>query len=232
MSVPGVTGAFQEYVAWPANLVYKLPENVDTMAGCLVEPLAVGFHSVFQSGAKIGDTAVILGCGCIGICCLMGLRAIGVHDVYMVDLSQVRLEKAMQCGAKAVYNGKDVDIAQKIMELTNGRGADVVFECTGVASQGDKAIECICKGGMVQFVGLHATNVVPINLNGLIFKEGKVNTTFRYRHVYPIVIKAIAAGIAPIKDIVSHTFKFEELDHAIDFNINNKDAVTKIVIEL
>ena len=235
MSVPGATGAtgaFQDYVAWPAGRVFKLPEGVGTIEGALVEPLSVGFHAVNQSRAKFGDSAAIIGAGCIGLCTLLALRARGITDVYMADLAKVRMDKAKQLGAKQVFNAAEVDIVAKINELTGGKGVNQVYECTGVSKSVNQGIGMIAKGGTVTLIGLFGEANIPVDLNGLIFKEGTFKSNFRYRHQYPIVIKALAAGIVPLKDIVSHTFKLEELGKALKLNTEHKDQVTKIVIEL
>jgi len=235
MSVPGATGAtgaFQDYVAWPSKRVFKLPEGVSTLEGALVEPLSVGFHAVNQSGAKFGDSAAIIGSGCIGLCTLLALRARGITDVYMADLAKVRMDKARQLGAKQVFNASEVNIVEKINELTGGKGVNQVYECTGVSKAVNQGIGLIAKGGTVTLIGLFGESNIPVDLNGLIFKEGTFKSNFRYRHIYPTAIKALAAGIVPLKDLVSHKFKLEELGKALKLNIEHKDEVTKIVIEL
>jgi L-iditol 2-dehydrogenase len=235
MSVPGATGAtgaFQDYVAWPSNRVFKLPEGVSTLEGALVEPLSVGFHAVNQSGAKFGDSAVIIGAGCIGLCTLLALRARGITDVYMSDLAKVRMEKAKQLGAKEVFDVSKVNLTEKITALTNGRGVNMVYECTGVSKSVNQGIELMAKGGTLTLIGLFGEANIPVDLNGLIFREGTFKSNFRYRHIYPVAIKALAAGIVPLKDIVSHKFKLEELGKALKLNTEHKDEVTKVVIEL
>jgi L-iditol 2-dehydrogenase len=232
MSVPGVTGAFQEYVAWPSNRVFKLPEGVGTMEGALVEPLSVGFHAANQSEIKFGESAAIFGAGCIGLCTMLALKARGITDIYMADIVKVRMDKAAQLGATKVFDASKEDVTAQINELTGGKGVDKVFECTGIAESTNQCIGPLAKGGTVTLVGLYGQADIPVDLNGLIFKEGSFRTVFRYRHIYPTAIKALAAGIVPLKEIVSHTFKLEELGKALKFNNEHKDEVIKAVIEL
>ena len=97
-ATPPVDGVFQEYVAHEADLCFKLPDNVSTLEGALIEPLAVGFHAANQGGAELGQTAVVMGAGCIGLVSMMALRAKGVSKVYVVDIMPKRLEKAMELG--------------------------------------------------------------------------------------------------------------------------------------
>ena len=94
-ATPPVDGVFQEYVAHEANLCFKLPDNVSTMEGALIEPLAVGFHAANQGGAHAGQTAVVMGAGCIGLVSMMALKAEGVSRVYVVDIMQKPLDKAL-----------------------------------------------------------------------------------------------------------------------------------------
>jgi len=232
MSVLGVPGSFADYVVWPQNRVFKLPEGVSTLEGALVEPLSVGFHAVNQSGAKFGDSAVVLGAGCIGLCTMLALRARGITEVYMSDLAKVRMDKAKQLGAKQVFDASKVNLTEKINELTNGKGVNQVFECTGVSKSVNQGVDLLAKGGNLTLIGLFGESDIPVNLNAVICKEASFKSNFRYRHIYPTAIKALAAGLVPLKDIVSHKFKLEELDMALKFNTDHKDEVTKIVIEL
>lgn len=105
-ATPPVDGVFQEYVAHEADLCFKLPDNVDTMEGALIEPLAVGFHAANQGDAHAGQTAVVFGAGCIGLVSMMALKAEGISKVYVVDIMQKRLDKALELGATGVINPK------------------------------------------------------------------------------------------------------------------------------
>ena len=123
-ATPPVDGVFQEYVAHEAGLCFKIPDQMSTMEAALIEPLAVGLHAAGQGGACLGQTAVVTGAGCIGLCCLLSLRAMGVSRIIVVDVMKKRLDKAMELGADYVINGKEEDTAARILELTDGRGAD------------------------------------------------------------------------------------------------------------
>lgn len=121
-ATPPVDGVFQEYVAHEAGLCFKLPDNVSTMEGALIEPLAVGFHAANLGEAHIGQTAVVTGSGCIGLVSLLAMKAMGVSRVYVVDVIEARLRKALECGADGVINGRTADVVQEVMRLTGGRG--------------------------------------------------------------------------------------------------------------
>jgi len=233
MSIPGqAKGAFQDYVVWPSNRVFKLPEGVGTMEGALVEPLSVGFNAVKNSGAEIGDEAAIVGAGCIGLCTLLALRARGVTDVYMSDLEKVRMDKAVELGAKEVFNASKDNVTEKVMGLTDGKGVNMAYECTGMPEAVNQGIALLKKGGTLTLIGLFGQADIPVDLNALIFVEGSFRSNFRYRYQYPIALKALGAGIVPLAKIVSHKFPLEKLGEALKLNTENKKEVTKVVIEL
>jgi len=233
MSVPnGAVGAFQEYVAWPANMVYKLPDNMDTVEGALIEPLSVGLNAALNSGACFGKSALIVGCGCIGLCVAMALKAYGVTEIYLTDAMESRLNKAKELGVGSVFDIEKVDYMEEVRNLTGGRGVDLVYECAGSEVGLNKGIELLAPGGNVCLVGIYLTESQKVNLNGIIFKEASVSSNFRYRNLYPKAIKAVASGAIPLKKIISHTFKLEELGKALELNLNNKNEVSKIVIEI
>lgn len=92
-ATPPVDGVFQEYATHPADLCFRLPENVSNLEGALIEPLAIGFHAANQGGARAGQKAVVFGAGCIGLVCMMALKAEGVSEIIVVDVMAVVLRK-------------------------------------------------------------------------------------------------------------------------------------------
>ena len=127
LATPPVQGCNEEYIAFPADMCFKLPENVSTKEGALIEPLSVGFYAAEQGAVNTGDTVIILGAGCIGLVTLLACKAHGAGQIIVADLVDARLEKAMELGATAVVNSGKEDIFAKVQELTGGRGFDVVY---------------------------------------------------------------------------------------------------------
>lgn len=230
MACPGYDGAFAEYVAYPSDMAFKLPANVDTIEGGLIEPLAVGFHAVSQSGVRAGQKAVILGSGCIGLVTLMVLKMIGISEVYVVDVIAKRLEMAKELGATKVLKADEVDVEKTIKELT-GNGADAVFETAGNKITTLQTAHLVKAGGVVTIVGMGVDPVIPYDISALVWKEATIKTVFRYRNLYPTAIKAVEAGQIPLKKIATHYFDFANLKEAIDYNIENKSEVIKAVIK-
>lgn len=231
-ATPPVDGVFQEYVAHEADLCFKLPDNVSTLEGALIEPLAVGFHAAKQGNAHFGQTAVVTGAGCIGLVSMMALKALGVTEVYVVDIMQKRLDKAMELGASGVVNGKEKDTVQEIMALTGGRGCDLVIETSGSEICANQGLEMLVKDGTLVQVGYSASGYMKLNTSMICDKELNIKSVFRYRHIYPLAIKAVSEGLVNLKGIVTDIFDLDDAQNAMDSSIHNKAEIVKAVIKI
>ena len=230
-ATPPVDGVFAEYVAHKADLCFKLPENVSTMEGALIEPLAVGFHAAMQGGARFGQRALVFGAGCIGLVSLLALKALGVSEVYVVDVVASRLQKAEQLGASAVVNGAEEDVAARLAELTGGEGIDLAIETSGSETAANQAIGAAKKGSVIVFVGYGRTGRTTLSMSLALDKELTFKTVFRYRHIYPLAIRAVAEGRVNLKGVVSHVFGFDELQRAMDLSVSDKERIVKAVVQ-
>lgn len=231
-ATPPVDGVFQEYVAHEAGLCFKLPENVSTMEGALIEPLAVGFHAANLGDAHIGQTAVVFGAGCIGLVSMMALKAKGVSRVYVVDIMAKRLEKALELGADGVINGAERDAVEAVLELTGGAGCDLVVETAGTQITTRQAIHMAKKGSTIVLVGYSKTGEMTLPMSLSLDKELTFKTVFRYRHVYPMAIDAVAAGKINLKGIVTDIFDLDDIQNAMDRSVADKANIVKAVVKI
>ena len=231
-ATPPVDGVFSEYTAHEADLCFKLPDNVSTLEGALIEPLAVGFHAAIQGGAAAGQSAVVMGAGCIGLVSMMALKAMGVMNVYVVDIMEKRLEKALELGADGVINAAADDAVKAVLELTGGRGCDLVIEAAGAEITTRQAIHMAKKGAVIVLVGYGKTGEMTLPMSLVLDKELTLKTVFRYRHIYPLAIEAVAAGKVNLKGIVTNEFPLDEIQKAMDYSVNNKSEIVKAVIRI
>ena len=212
---PPTNGALRNYFAYPAEWCFKLPDNVSTLEGALIEPLAVGFHAAIQGDAHLGQKAVVMGAGCIGLVSMMALKARGVSEVYVVDIMEKRLDKAMELGATGVINGAKEDVVAKVKELTGGMGADLVVETAGTQITTVQAIHMAKKGSNIVLVGYSKSGEMTLPMSLVLDKELTFKTVFRYRHIYPLAIDAVASGKVNLKGIVTDIFSLDEAQKAI-----------------
>lgn len=231
-ATPPVDGVFQEYVAHEADLCFKLPDNVSTMEGALIEPLAVGFHAAIQGDSHAGQKAVVFGAGCIGLVSMMALKARGVSRVYVVDIMEKRLEKAMELGATAVINGAKEDVTEKILQLTDGTGCDLAIETAGTEITTRQAIDVVKKGSNIVLVGYSKSGEMTLPMSKVLDKELTFKSVFRYRHIYPLAIEAVSQGKVNLKGIVTNVFDLDDIQNAMDSSVKNKADIVKAVVKI
>jgi L-iditol 2-dehydrogenase len=232
LATPPYHGSLMNYIAFPENMCFKLPDNVTTKEGALVEPLAVGMHAAAQGGVRLGDKVVVLGAGCIGLVTLLACKAYGATEVIVVDVIEKRLEYAKKLGATHVINAKNVNTIEKIKELTGGKGADKVIETAGSEITIKQTRYAVKRGGTIVLVGLAPKDIIEFDFMQVMTKEVEIKSVFRYRNIYPAAIQAIADGKIDVKGIVTHEFDFENSKKAFDFVIENKTDVVKAVIKI
>ncbi len=232
LATPPYHGSMMKYIAFPENMCFKLPDNITTKEGALVEPLSVGMHAAMQGGVKLGDSVVILGAGTIGLVTLLACKAFGATDITVVDVIPKRLEYARNLGATTVINAAEADVFAEVEKLSNKSGVDVVIETAGTARTISQTPYLIKNGGTIVLVGMAPQDIIEFNFAKIMAKEAQIKSVFRYRNIYPIAIKALAQGIISITGIVTHEFDFEDSAKAFDYVINNKQDVVKAVIKI
>ena len=229
-ATPPYDGVLSEYIAHPAAFTFKIPDNMSFTEGALVEPLAIGLHACNTGGVKLGQTVAIVGAGCIGLVTLLAAKAYGATKIIVGDVLDKRLAKAEELGAIAV-NTKEEDFAQKVLELTGGRGADVCIDCAGFTPTVDACLTAARPAGTVIIVGLGADRVDGFNTSIMSTKELTVKSIFRYRNLYPTAINAIAGGRIDVGSIVSHRFRFDDTIEAFATCTRDIRNIVKGVIE-
>ena len=232
LATPPVPGCNEEFIEFDASYCFKLPDNVSTKEGALIEPLSVGFHAANQGGVGVGDTCVILGAGCIGLVTLLSCKAHGAGKVIVADLIDAKLEKAKELGADYVINSGKCDALEEIMKLTDGQGADKVFETAGSHVTIKMTAYAVKRGGTITLVGLAPNPEITYNFGQLMDKEVTVKTVFRYRNIYPKAIAAVASGAIPVGKIATHEFDLDHIQDAYMEAVNNKTDLVKAVIKI
>lgn len=230
-SVPPYDGMLRDYVSIPAHLAYRLPDGVSTLEGALIEPLAVGLSAASRGDVSLGQNVVILGAGCIGLLTMMACKARGAARVILCDLFHGRLQKALELGADAVINAKEEDVQARVLELTGGVGADVVFETAGNPHTAAQTSDLVRRCGVVVMVG-NINGETAYRFMDLMYKEGEIRTIYRYRNNFETALQAVAAGRIELKRIVSHQFDFQDVQLAFENSLYNRQDVIKAVVKL
>ena len=161
-------GAMQQSWTVKARTLHRLPQNVSLKLGALIEPLSVACHDVERASLKRGEKAVVLGGGPIGQLIALVAKSIGA-DVLVSEVSKVRRQFATDQGVRSV-DPTAVDLAEEVRAWTDGKGADVVFEVSGVAAVAEAMTEIAAARGRICMVAIHA-NPPKVNLFQFFWKE-------------------------------------------------------------
>lgn len=232
LATPPYAGCLENSITFPADMCFKLPDNVSTKEGALIEPLSVGIHAARQGGVGLGTSVVILGAGCIGLVTLLACKAMGATDIMVVDVISKRLEYAQRLGATKTINAKEADTVSEILSSTGNAGVDVVLETAGSTITVEQTPFLVKNGGTIVLIGMAPEDVIPFNFSKIMAKEATIKTVFRYRNIYPIAIQAVKKGLIDISQIITHEFDFKDTQKAFDFVIEHKNEVVKAVIRM
>ncbi|MDR1036912.1 MAG: NAD(P)-dependent alcohol dehydrogenase [Deltaproteobacteria bacterium] len=231
-ATPPVDGVFSEYVAHPESLSFKVPAPMDSLDAALIEPLAVGFHAAGQGGAVLGQKAVVFGTGCIGLMSLLAVKARGLAGIAVSDVMAKRLQKALSLGATHAINSREEDFAKAAQRATGGEGWDLAIETSGAEQAVRQAIETSKKGATIVLVGYAPSGEMTLPMSLALDKELTFRTVFRYHHIYPVAIDAVASGSIRPRDVATHFFEFDDLQNALDQSVSNKATVVKSVVKI
>jgi len=177
-------GAFAEYVAVPKHICYRLPQDLKFEHAAMIEAVSVAVHAANRTPVTLGDTAVVVGSGMIGLLALQAIRLAGASKVIAVDLDQGRLDTALELGADVGLKADAVDVPEEVRRLTGGRGADVVLEVVGATPTIATAVDSTRKGGAITLVGNLAPHV-DIPLQSIVTRELTVGGTCASNGEYP-----------------------------------------------
>ena len=195
-------GAFAELVSVPARILYRLPDSLGFAEAAMIEAVSIAVHAVNITPKSLGDTAVVVGSGMIGLLTIQAAKAAGFARVFAVDLDDNKLAVALRLGADAVFNPKTVDVPKAIQELTNGRGADVALEAVGAAAPIKTAIMSVKKGGTVTLIGNIAPNI-ELPLQAVVTRQIRLQGSCASSGEYPACIELLASGAIKVDEMIS-----------------------------
>lgn len=202
-------GAFAEFVVVPQNISYKLPDELAFEHAALIEAVSIAVHASNRTPVKLGDTAVVVGSGMIGLLVVQAIRLAGAARVIAVDLEDSKLELAKSLGADEGLNPKQCDVVAEVKRLTGGRGADVSLEVVGATPTVKMAIECTRRGGAITLVGNLAPNV-ELPLQAVVTRELSVYGSCASNGEYPECIEYLRRGDIRVDALITAKASLDE----------------------
>ena len=231
-----LSGGFGEYTKAPKGKVFKLPDDVSYEESALLDCIAVGVHAVQRFKTQMTDTAVVLGDAAIGLSTMQVAKVNGARRAGVVGHHDNSLQIAEEIGADFTINGNTEDTAAKVMELTDGLGADVVYESVGgTATTLTEAVNMVRPGGTIVVIGSFAQQP-ELNFRRLLRYEVKLLFSWSYSRwqgipEFQIALDLLKEGKVNAKAIITHKFPLDQISDAFHAALNKYESkATKVVV--
>ena len=223
-------GSFCEYVAMPVERIYQ-GKGRSAKELALVEPFTIGYHAVNRAPVKSTDKVLVVGAGPIGLFALISAINKGA-EVYVADILDGRLQKALEFGAKGVINSAKTDIKEEAMKITGGDGFDCCIEACGQSVTFLNCIDCCAFAGNIILIGNGKKETTFLH-SILLKKELNV---YGSRNSYPTdfkdVIDLISSGKVDVLKMVSDIYPMDRADEAFKALANNKGDLCKVLVKI
>lgn len=221
-------GAMADYITVEEPYVYKLPEHLSYSAGALIEPLAVAVHAVRRADIKLGEKVLVIGAGAIGILVAALCRRRGAAEVAIADFSQKRLNIALELGATMAINPSKQNVYDVVFKITDGVGMDKTFECVGLEATFNQAMMALRKNGLATIVGIFENPNITIPATRFITHEIRVQGSQGYCWDFPIALEM--SKEIDLEKLITHTFKLEDLQQALETCLDRDSGALKVII--
>ncbi len=232
-------GCFAEYAVVPARGVYPIPDSLDFVSASLLEPLTIALHAVNLGGAGPQTrSAVVVGCGMIGLSVIAALRARGVQRIAAIDLDTDRLAAATKHGAeKTIPAGPEAGRAAAAwgVEVSGAAegdvdGADLVIEAVGNTPAVQTAVAAATRGGTVVLVG-NIAPAIELPLQLVVTRQLRLQGTCSSAGCYPEAIQLAAEGVVDLSSFVSRVAPLSEGADWFTRLRNHEPGLVKVVLE-
>lgn len=202
-------GAFAEYVVVPEHIAFRFPEHLKFEHAAMVEPVSIAIHAANITPISLGNTAVVVGSGMIGLLVVQAARLAGCSKVIAVDLDDAKLEIAKSLGADITFNPKNDNVVESVRDFTKGKGADVAFEVVGATPTVQSAIECTRRGGTVTLVG-NLAPTVEMPLQAVVTRELRLQGSCASNGEYPQCIDFLSRGDIQVEPLITAKASLDE----------------------
>jgi threonine dehydrogenase-like Zn-dependent dehydrogenase len=222
-------GGYAQYMVLSAPIALEVPNGLDSRHAALTEPLAVGLHAVARSGATPGDSAVVVGCGPVGLAVIAGLRAVGLESIVAADLSPTRRAMALTMGATAAVDPGEEGVVDAWRRL-DGRRPLVAFEAVGVPGMLQQLLRDLPPRTRVAVVGvcMEPDRILPFYA---IAKELSLHFAMAYGvDEFAGALRALAEGEIDASPMITGTVGLDGVPGAFEA-LAHPDEHVKILVE-
>ena len=227
-----VDGGMSEYFCHPADMLVKVPDDMDWKYIPMAEPLTIALHGLHRTQLKKGEHIAVIGAGPIGNLVAQTAKGMGAARVMITDVSDFRLDKAKECGIDVCVNTKKKDFGEAMIEAFGPDKADVIYDCAGNNVTMGQAIKYARKGSVIVLVAVFA-DMATIDLAVANDHELDIKSTMMYRHEdYVGAITLVNEGKVHLRPLISKVFAFKDYLKAYQYIDANRETTMKVIINV
>lgn len=221
-------GAYAEYVIVPAYGLCELPENVSFVHGAFCEPLGVALGTLEKTGAKFGDTCLIMGAGSIGLCLLAAAKAMGLSKIVVCATTNKRLGIAKKLGASYTIATKEQDLMEEMKKI-HPNGTDVVIDATGIEECIQQSLKLARKGGTVALAGYGRGKVMNIRIDDIHVNNLRLIGAGNNWNQHQKAVDLMANGLVDIECFATNKIHLEDYEEGLELARRRPEGFVKAV---
>ena len=235
---PQLLGGYSEFMyLHPNTVMHRVSPNLPAEIAVLFNPLGAGVRWAYSaSDLKLGDSILILGTGQRGLACVIAARSAGAGQIIVTDIARAanKLDFARELGADAAIVADEEDVVERVMQLTGGRGVDVVVDVTPVATQPIlDGIEVVRRGGTVVIAGVKGGPRLELDTDQLVEKSVTLRGVFTVDSAaYRAAIRLLEQGGAPYERMHTATYGLSRAEEAIHHLAGRTDGPPAIHVAI
>lgn len=211
--------------------ILKLPSHISFEAGTLIEPAACCIRGLNKSRLAVGDDVLVIGAGPIGLTMVDLLRLYGASTIIVSEIVDYRMKAARHFGADYAVNPTEEDLRNKVREITNGRGTDLVVVAVGGSKGIVQGIDCVRKGGQVILFGAPPRgDILSYDASKIFINEVKITPSYSTTEIETAAaLKLMGNNKINVRKLITHIFPLTDTLNAIKFAAESKEALKVII---
>ncbi len=225
-------GGFAEFIKINSKGIYKIPAGLDFESAAFVEPVSCALHCIDRADIKQGDSVAIIGGGAMGQIMTQFVRNAGVKRLIMVEISESKLKLAGELGATDLINSTKGDVSERINDITDNLGADIVIEVVGNPKTVELAIQLVKKSGKVVIFGFspegEKAEIIPFEI---LSKELTILGSWVNPYTSNRALDILASGKIDVKKLISTRLPLDKIIDGINLMIEKPEGFVKAVIK-
>lgn len=230
MATPPVDGDLTQYITYPADFVYPIPDDMSYEVGSLSEPFSVSVHAAQLMDIQPGKTVFISGAGPVGLLSILAAKAFNAGDIIISDAEESRLDMAKEFGAAHTIDVTKKDVKEEVKSFTNGEGVDYVMEASGNNGAESDALLTLKPGGKIAYIGMPAQDTTPLDITFMTTNEPQIFGVFRYANTYPLAIEILHGQMELANRLLTDFYSLDEVTDAFERTRTGKSDSLKTII--